>query len=192
MAERKAPYPVLDLIKDRWSPRSMTGELLPKEELYSLFEAARWAPSPFNNQPWRFIYAIKGSPEFEVFCDLLVPNNGWAKNASVLILAISRTLFEYDDSYARTHSLDTGAATENMFLQAFSMGLAMRGIQGFDYEKAREVLKIPQEYAVEALYAVGRKAPDEALDEQYRLEDQPTDRKLVDEFVFEGLFGKKG
>lgn len=192
MAERIAQYPVLDLIKNRWSPRSMTGEPISKEELFSLFEAARWAPSSYNNQPWRFIYALKGSAEFDLFCDLLGPTNGWAKNASVLILAISRTLFEYDDSYARTHTLDTGAAAENMFLQAFSMGLAMRGMQGFDYEKAREVLKIPQEYSVEALYAVGRKAPDEDLEEQYRLKDQPTDRKPVQDFVYEGVFGKKG
>ena len=192
MAERKAQYPVLELIKDRWSPRSMTGESISKDELFTLFEAARWAPSSYNNQPWRYIYAMKGEPDFELFCNLLKPTNGWAKNASVLMLVISRTLFEYNDAYARTHTLDTGAAGQNMFLQAFSMGLIMRGMEGFDYERAREELGIPQEYAVEAMYAVGKQAPDEELEEQYRLADQPTDRKPIEDFVYKGIFGKKG
>lgn len=193
MAERRAEYPVLDLIKDRWSPRSMTGELISKQELFSLFEAARWAPSSYNNQPWCFIYAMRDEPAFEVLLDLLVEKNkGWAKNASVLIVVLSRTLFFYDDRFSRTHSFDTGTAVENMCLQAFSMGLAMRGMEGFSYERAREELNVPPEYAVEAMYAVGKKAPDEVLEEEYRLKDQPTDRKPIREFVFEGTFGKKG
>lgn len=192
MAERIAQYPVLDLIKDRWSPRSMTGESISHEELFSLFEAARWAPSSYNNQPWRFIYALRDEPGFEKLFNLLAPQNkGWAKNAAVLIVVLSRTLFEYNDQYARTHSFDTGSAAENMVLQAFSMGLAARGMEGFSYERAREELGIPQEYAIEAMYAIGRKAPPENLDEEYRLENQPTDRKPVDDFVFHGIFGKK-
>ncbi len=128
-------------------------------------------------------------PAFKTFCSLLVPKNGWAKHAGALILVISRTLFEYDGSNARTHSFDAGAATENMALQAFSMGLAMRGMEGFDYERARKELKVPQEYAIEALFAVGYKAPDEQLEEKYRLKDQPTERKPLDELVFNGEFG---
>lgn len=191
MAERKAQYPILDLILERWSPRSMTGEPISKDELFTIFEAARWAPSSYNNQPWRFIYGMKGELQFEKLFGLLKPSNGWAKNASVLIVVISRTLFEYNDAYARTHSFDTGAASENMILQAFSMGLVARGMQGFEYERAREELGIPQEYAVEAMYAIGKEAPEEELEEQYKLEDQPTDRKPIEEFVYRGAFGKK-
>jgi nitroreductase len=192
MAERKAQYPVLDLLKNRWSPRSMTGESISKEELFSLFEGARWSASSYNNQPWRFIYAMRDEPAFEVLFNLLKPQNqGWTKNAAVLIVVISRTLFEYDDRFSITHSFDTGAAAENMALQAFSIGLAIRGMEGFSYERAREELNIPQEYAVEAMFAVGRKAPEEALEEEYRIKDQPTDRKPVDEFVYHGIFGKK-
>ncbi len=192
MAERKAQYPILDLIVERWSPRSMTGEPISKNELFTLFEAARWAPSSNNNQPWRFIYGMKGEPQFEKLFSLLTPNNGWANNASVLIVVVSRTLFEYDDTYARTHTFDAGAASENMVLQAFSMGLVARGIEGFDYERAREELGVPQEYAVEAMYAIGKEAQEEELEEQYRLADQPTDRKPIEDFVFKGVFGKKG
>ena len=192
MAQRKADYPILPLFIDRWSPRSMTGESITKEELFSLFEAARWAPSSNNNQPWYFIYAMKGEPAFEVLYDILVEvNKRWTKNAAVLMVVLSRTLYSYDDSYARTHSFDTGSAAENMVLQAFSMGLAMRGMAGFDYEKARQVLEVPQEYAVEAMYAIGIKAPDELLDEDLRVGER-TGRKPVKDFVFQGLFGKKG
>ena len=195
MAERKAEYPVLPLIIDRWSPRAMSGEPITDSEIMSLFEAARWAPSSFNNQPWRFIYVKRGTPDWDRMFRLLTPSNqSWAKNAAVLILAISHNTFDYNGKNARTHSLDTGAATENLALQTFSMGLACHGMEGFDYDKARKEFNISDDYTVEAMYAIGKRGKKEDLDPELQERENPSDRKRVNEFAFEGNFkpNKKG
>lgn len=195
MAERKAEYAVLPLLINRWSPRAMSGESITETELMSLFEAARWAPSSFNNQPWRFIYVRRGTPDWDRMFKLMVPGNQkWAKNAAVLILAISANNFEYNGKIARTHSLDTGAATENLALQAFSMGLVCHGMEGFDYDRARKEFNIPDEYTIEALYAIGKHGKKEDLDSELKVRETPNDRKRISEFIFEGTFKpqKKG
>jgi len=189
MAQRKAEFPVLPLIVERWSPRAMSGESISETELMSLFEAARWAPSSFNNQPWRFVYARRGTPDWDSFFKLMVNfNQQWAKNAAVLIVALSHNTFDYNSKPSRTHSLDTGAATENLALQARSMGLVCHGMEGFDYDKARKELQIPDDYTVEALYAIGRPGSIELLEPTLREREVPSDRKRVAEFAFEGYF----
>jgi nitroreductase len=111
MKQRKSNYPISSIILNRWSPRAMTGEELSDKELMTLFEAARWAPSSYNNQPWRFIYAKRNSPNWEKFLNLLVSGNQiWAKNAAALVVVISHNNFEHNNKQARTHSFDTGAA----------------------------------------------------------------------------------
>src|SRR3954453_19812718 len=109
-AHRKASYDISPLLLNRWSPRSMTGEALSDKELFPLFEAARWAPSSFNGQLWRFIIARRqNATEFAKFLDLLVPGNRmWAQNPAVLVVVTSRTRFEYNDKPSITHAFDAG------------------------------------------------------------------------------------
>lgn len=192
MSVRKSTYPVLDLILTRWSRRAMSGEPITHEELMSLFEAARWAPSSFNHQPWRFIYAERNTPEWELFYNLQAQfNQSWSKNSAVFILALSHKYFEYNNSFSRTHSLDTGAATENLALQGFSMGLVVHGIEGFDYERARTELGIPDDYDIEAMYIVGKPGRLDVLSTELQKREVPSDRLPTQELLFKGRFGKK-
>lgn len=164
---RKTNYPINPLILNRWSPRSMTGEEITDEELFPLFEAARWAPSSFNNQPWRFLYAKRNHPDWPLFFNLMVPfNQSWAKNASVLLLILSGKYFEHNSKPCRTHSFDTGAAWACMALEAAWRGLVIHGMEGFDYEQAQITLEIPDSYQVEALIAIGKRAPLKSLPEE--------------------------
>lgn len=189
---RKIEHPIDPLIANRWSPRAMSGEPITKNELMSLFEAARWAPSSYNAQPWRFIYGVRGMPQWDKLFDLLVPfNKSWAKNGGALILALSRKTFERNGEPSPTHSLDTGAATENLMLQATSQGLVSHGMEGFDYDRARKELNIPDDYDVEAMYVIGRPAAASTLPEELRSKEVSGPRKTVSEFIFEGEFPKE-
>src|SRR4030066_58856 len=121
---RKSTYPINPLILNRWSPRSMTGEELDNEGIMSLFEAARWAPSSFNNQPWRFLYARRNTNNWELFFNLLVEGNKtWVKNAAALIVIVSKKTFDHNGNPSKTHSFDTGAAWQNLALQGSLKGL---------------------------------------------------------------------
>ena len=154
--QRKADYPIDKLFLDRWSPRAMTGETIPAADLMSLFEAARWAPSSYNNQPWRILYAARNSSHWQAFFDLLVESNQvWAKNAGALLLFLSKKTFTHNGKPSITHSFDTGAAWENLALQGSLKGYVVHGMQGFDYERARTTLNIPDDFQVEAMVAVG-------------------------------------
>ena len=192
MKKRDPQYPVDSIFVNRWSPRALSPETMNNTELMSLFEAARWAPSSYNNQPWRFIYAKRGTDNWKTFFNLLVPfNQEWCENASFLIVVISRKNFEYNDKYSRTHSFDTGAAWENLALQASIMELVAHGIEGFDYEKARKELSIPKEYDIEAMIAVGKHGKKENLSPELQKREELSNRKKVEEFVFEGKFKEK-
>lgn len=185
--QRKPEYPIHKLFTDRWSPRAMSGEPITDEELMTLFEAARWAPSSYNNQPWRFIYAKRDTPHWDHLFDLMGEfNQSWTKNAAVLVVVISHKVFEYDGKPARTHSFDAGAAWENLALQGTLMGLVVHGMQGFDYDKAAKGLNIPDDYKVEAMIAIGRPGKKQDLSEELQKREEPSDRKPVSEFVFEG------
>src|SRR4029077_3093885 len=175
-----------------WSPRGMSGEEILHEELMRLFEAARWAPSSFNAQPWRALYARRGTEHWQIFLDLLVDANmAWAKNADVLVVFISRKNFDHNDEPSVTHSYDCGAAWENFALQGFHQGLVVHGLQGFDYDRARRELRRPKELQGEAMAAVGRPGPKEVLPERLRARESPNDRRKVSESVFEGPFRAK-
>lgn len=186
---RKSDYPILPLILNRWSPRAMTGEELSDGELMPLFEAARWAPSSYNNQPWRFLYAKRNTVHWAKFFDLLIDfNKSWCERAAVLGMIVSEKIFEKTKKPSKTHSLDAGAAWENLALEGTHRGLVVHGMEGFDYEKARKVLKIPDEYEVLAMFAVGKKAPKETLSPELQKREIPSMRKPVSEIVFEGGF----
>ena len=189
MSDRVVDFPILDVLLNRWSPRAMSGESITEQELFSLFEAARWAPSSYNSQPWRFIYARRDTSAWKPLFDLLVPfNQSWTKNAAVLIVVISRTTFELNNKPARTHSFDTGAALENLAVQGHAQGLVVHGMEGFDYNRAKLTLGIPDGYAVEAMFAIGKPAPKEILPPELQKREEPSGRKKVTEFVCEGRF----
>ena len=186
---RKADFPIEQLLLDRWSPRAMSGEEVAEEELMRLFEAARWAPSSFNAQQWRVLYARRGTEHWPVFFELLVDaNTSWAKNAAVLVLFISRKAFDYNDEPSITHSYDTGAAWENFALQGFHQGLVVHGMEGFDYERARGELHIPEQFQIEAMAAVGRPGAKELLPDKLQKRESPNDRRRLAESICEGPF----
>lgn len=186
---RTPEHPILPLILDRWSPRAMSGEPISNEELMSLFEAARWAPSCFNNQSWRFVYAKRDTSHWQTFLDLLTDSNkSWCGRAAALVVVVSKTTFDHNGKPSRTHSFDTGAAWENLALQGSSMGFVVHGMAGFDHEKARQVLNIPDDHDVEAMIAIGRPGNKEDLNEKQQAQEFPSDRKKLSEIIFEGEF----
>ena len=187
-SRREPAHPVDSVFPARWSRRSMTGGHIDRATLLTLLEAARWAPSSFNNQPWRFLYALRGTEHFPRYLGLLTPDNrAWAENAGALLIMASRTTFESGRRSA-THSFDAGAAWMAFALQAGMLGLTVRGMQGFDYGKAKETAALPPDHAVEAMCAVGYPAPADRLPEALRQKESPTGRKRVEEFAFEGVF----
>lgn len=187
--KRKADHSIQVLILDRWSPRAMSGESISPEELMRLFEAARWAPSSFNSQQWRALYAQRDSEHWATFFGLLVEGNKvWAQAAAVLVVFISRRTFEYNGEPSLTHSYDCGAAWENFALQGFSQGLVVHGMQGFDYERARRELRIPDDFEVEAMAAVGRPGRQITLPDKLQKSESPNDRRKLSESVCEGPF----
>ena len=190
--KRKADHPISDFILNRHSPRAMSGEEIETDVLFSLFEAARWAPSSYNAQPWRFIYSRRNTPAFEVFVDLLVDfNKKWAPKAAVLGLSIARKTFEKNNKPSPTHAYDTGAAWENLALEGCHRGLIVHGMEGFSYQKAREVLEIPENYEILAMFAIGKKGRIEDLPEELQKMEKLSDRKKIEEFIMEVKFKKK-
>ena len=175
---RQSPYDINPLLLHRWSPRAMSGEEISDTELMRLFEAARWAPSSYNGQPWRFIYAKRNSESWDKLFSLMVDfNKSWAKNAAVLVVVISRKNFEHDGKPSVTHQFDAGAAWENLALQGETQGLVTHGMQGFDYEKARRDLSVPDIFDVMAMVAIGKPAPKEILPTDVQQREQASDRK---------------
>lgn len=187
LQHRKPDHAIEPLFLKRWSPRAMSGEMIGKEELFRLFEAARWAPSSYNGQPWRFVYAMREDKHWKDFFDLLVPfNQSWCKNAGALVVVLSRTLFQHNDKPSVTHSFDAGAAWENLALQGTLLDFVVHGMEGFDYAKAKFVVKAPEEYRVEMMFAVGKPGKKEDLPVEMQEREVPSSRKPITEFVFEG------
>jgi nitroreductase len=189
MDHRKADYPIEPLLLKRWSPRAMSGEPISDEEMLTLFEAARWAPSTFNEQEWRFLYARRDTPHWPVFFDLLVESNRvWCERAAMLVVILGHRTLQRTGEPNRVHLFDCGNAFENLALQGTAMGLVVHGMQGFDYEKARSVLRVPEEYSVVAMFAVGRPGDPELLPEKLRAREVPSGRRPVAESIREGVF----
>jgi nitroreductase len=167
----------------------MSGEALNDDEIMPLFEAARWAPSSYNNQPWRFIYAKRGTEHWNRFFNLLMEaNKVWAKNAAILVVVISRKNFEFNEKPAVTHQFDTGSAWENLALEASSRDIVAHGMQGFDYKKAGVDLRIPPNFEVMAMIAIGKKGPKEILPAELQEKEKPTNRKPLKEITMEGFY----
>jgi len=185
---RKPQNEVDELFVNRWSPRAMSGEDIDNATLMSLFEAARWAPSANNNQPWRFIYAHRTSPQWRTFFDLLAEGNQvWAKNAAVLIVVISKKTFD-SGAPSITHSYDAGAAWAGFALMGSIKGLVVHGMQGFDYDRAQKELGVPEDYVVEAMIAVGKPGKKEDLPVYLQEREFPSSRKSTTEIAMDGSF----
>lgn len=167
----------------------MSGEVIAKDELMSLFEAARWAPSSYNAQPWRFIFARRNTPAWKTFFDLLVEfNQSWAKDAAALIVIAARRRFEHNDEPSVTHAFDAGAAWENLALEASARNLVAHGMEGFDYAAAAAKLNVPDDYEVLAMVAIGKPGAKENLPADLQAREEPSDRKSLSEIVMEGTF----
>lgn len=186
---RTADRPIDPIFLDRWSPRAMSGAPLADEDLATLFEAARWAPSAYNEQEWRFLYAHREGPHWPGFFDLLAEGNrAWCDRAAVLVVVPSHRVFARNGKPNPVHSYDAGAAWENLALQGCRMGLVVHGMMGFDYERARTELAVPDDYAVEAMIAIGHPGDPETLPEGLRKIEAPSQRQPVGALVREGKF----
>jgi nitroreductase len=192
MSDRRADHPVDPLFLERWSPRAFDGRAMPEADLLSLFEAARWAPSAFNSQPWRFLYAGREDAEWEHFLDLLIPwNREWARTASVLIFVLSDSLMQTKwggESLSHSHSFDAGAAWACLALQATRMGYHAHGMTGVEFERVRGELAVPDRYRIEAAIAVGRRGDPSVLSEKLQAREAPSGRNPVSSFAFRGAF----
>jgi nitroreductase len=186
---RSADSPVEPLFVRRWSPHAMSGEPLSEAEMFSLFEAARWAPSTYNEQEWRFLYARRDTPGWPLFFDLLVEaNQAWCQHAALLAVIVGHKFFKLNGKPNPVHLFDCGAAFENIALQGTAMGLVIHGLQGFDFDKARTVLAVPEDYAVAVMFAAGRPGDPDTLPEALRQRELPSERRPIRELMHEGIF----
>lgn len=189
---RISEFPIDAFFLQRWSPRAFTGEPISKETMLTILDAAHWAPSSGNGQPWRFVYALRDTPEWPVLLDILSEGNQrWAKNASALVILISKTYrisSTGERRHAHTHAFDTGAAWFSLAAQTMKLGLYAHGMEGMSREKAMEVLGVPEGYRVEAAAAIGHLADKDLLPEDIRKREVPSQRKPLSEVAFEGRF----
>jgi len=177
---------VEDLIRRRWSPRAYADKDVPAAELKRLFEAARWAASSSNEQPWRFLVGRRGDQTYEkIFKALVEFNQGWAKSAPVLVLSVAKKTFTGKDQPNAYGLHDTGAATAHLALQATADGLHAHSMAGFDREQMRASFGIPSDYEIGSVTAIGYFGDPASLPERMqKTEVAPRERKPLDEFVF--------
>jgi nitroreductase len=177
---------VEDLIRQRWSPRTYADKEVPAAELKRLFEAARWAASSSNEQPWRFLVGRRGDETYQKIFNALVEfNQTWARSAPVLVLAVAKMTFTQKGTPNRYGLHDTGAAMANLALQATADGLHTHSMAGFDNEQMRASFAIPSDYEMGAVTAIGYFGDPENLPEHLRkMEVSPRQRKPLEEFVF--------
>lgn len=182
---------ILNSIKNRFSPRAFSNKKVENEKMMALFEAARWAPSSYNGQPWRFIYATQDNKELwdKLFDALGEFNQIWVKNAPVLVMVVARKTYEHNQQEYKHNWHDVGLAVGNMANQATEMGLYMHQMGGFDYQKAAENINLPDELEPVSMIAIGYKGDITVLPEDFqKMENQPRTRKSLDEIVFDKSF----
>jgi nitroreductase len=185
---RHAEHAIQPAFAARWSPRSMSGAPVSKKELDRLCEAARFAPSSGNGQPWRVVRAIAGTPAFGAFHHLLADGNKpWTTRAGALLLLCGKNSRK-DGSPARLFALDCGAAWMSMALQGSAQGLVVHAMEGFDHVTARTVVRAPADIEPLIMIAVGMPGDRSLLNEPHRSWEQPNDRQLIDAFVVDGAF----
>ena len=176
---------VLPMLLERWSPRAFADRNMAATDLRTIFEAGRWAPSSYNEQPWRFFVGHKGSETYNKIQDSLVPSNrAWAKSAPVLVLGVAKTRFSHNDTPNNYATHDLGAAMALMAVEATALGLAAHQMAGFDWVKARESFGIPETYAMGSVMAIGYQGELTDLPEKFQAQEQaPRSRKALSEIV---------
>ncbi|MCU1722467.1 MULTISPECIES: nitroreductase family protein [Pseudomonas] len=190
---RVAEYAINEQFIQRWSPRAFTAEPIAEETLLSFLEAARWAPSAYNSQPWRFLFARRDTANWERYLGLLNEfNRSWAQHASALVIVLSKTTFTApgasEETPALWHTFDTGSAWGHLALQASLSGWHTHGMAGFDQELTRKELKIPDEYVLHAVIAIGKLGDKATLAEYLQAREVPSPRRPLSELAAEGDF----
>ena len=191
MTGRTAHPKVEKLFVERWSPRSFDGSEIPQEDLDVIFEAAGWAPSAYNVQPWTFLYARKGDENWDLLLSQLIDfNQSWAKDASALVYIVSDKYMRSDNgnSENHSHSFDAGAAWALAALQAQAMGYHTHGMTGIKFGEAEAALGIPEDHRLEAAFVIGKQAGKEQLPDFLQERELPSDRKPVSEIAKPGKF----
>ncbi len=192
-ATRLTQHPIDPLFTRRWSPRAFTGEAISHSDLMQCLEAARWAPSASNSQPWRFIYALRDTAAWDpIFGTLVEFNRDWAHRAGALIVVLSRTHWVapgyVEHRPLPSHSFDAGAAWANLALQTTQAGWHAHAMAGFDRDLLRTRLGVPADYAIEAVVAIGRIGDKSLLPEALAQREIPSQRLPLEELVAEGKF----
>jgi nitroreductase len=179
-------HPVSEIIAKRWSARAFSTRPVEFSKLLSILEAARWAPSSRNEQPWRYIVFTSDNPEMlKKAQSVLKEINDYAKRAPILICAITKKTYSENGNPNRLYFHDLGAANENMFLEAFNQGLIMHEMGGFDVQKARDIFIVPEDYELGIMIAIGYQDAYHVLPERLRHKAfTPRVRKPLSEIVF--------
>ncbi|QIR35429.1 nitroreductase family protein [Tolypothrix sp. PCC 7910] len=186
-------YPVEELLRERWSPLAFSEEPVETDKLCTILEAAGWAASSYNEQPWSFIVATKDNPaEFQRLLDCLAEGNQeWAKNAPVLIISVAKLNFERNGVENRHAFHDVGAATTTLAIQAMALGLFIHQMAGFDVPKAKEVYSIPDGYEPVAAIALGYLGDPQTLSERLQQRELALrSRKPLETYVFSGSWNQ--
>jgi len=179
---------VHNLITDRWSPVAFDERELDYDQIHLLFEAAKWAPSARNAQPWRFIYARKDMPDYKVFLELMSEaNQVWASTAPLLVLPLAQVISTYKNRPNRLAFYETGMAVGNLLVQATAMGLFVHQIGGYDVERSKETLVIPERYEPMSMMAIGYKGDPSRLPKEVAArEEQERTRMELSKFLVPG------
>lgn len=177
---------IAPLIAQRWSPRAFSDKPVSAADLTKIFNAARWAASSYNEQPWRFLVGRKGDATYQKIFDTLVEfNQGWAKSAPVLVLSAAKKTFSHNDTPNGYGMHDTGAATATLTLQTTALGMHAHGMAGFDKDKARAAFNIPDDFDIGAVTALGYIGDADTLPEGLKAQEtSPRQRKPLEEVVF--------
>jgi nitroreductase len=186
---READHPVAPQFTNRWSPRAFTEATMSEADVLALLEAARWAPSASNLQPWRMAYGLRGDASFEAIAEALVPfNRAWAEKAAALVVVASKTSMLRDgvDTPIATHAFDAGAAWAQLALQAHLSGYVAHAMGGFDHAKAAENLDLPEGYVLHAVVAVGIQGDVAQLPEMLQAREVPSSRNPIGEWAAPG------
>jgi nitroreductase len=188
---RTADHEIEPYLLHRHSQRAMNGEPLGDEDLLRVLEAARWAPSSANLQPWRFLYAQAGTPSFAQYQTFLHPFNAvWCARAGALVVVLSKKTLN-DGRHSTSHEFDAGAAWMSLALQASSMGLVSHAIGGISHEKIREELHVPDDFAIHCMVVLGHRGNPDDLPEALRPREAPSARRPLAELIDAGAFPTK-
>lgn len=190
---RVTEQPISALFTDRWSPRSLTSETISDAELLRLLEAARWAPSAFNNQPWRFVYVLRDSPEWAAVHGALIEfNQMWTAHAAALVVVLSKETLVSPQTGAfqanPSHAFDAGAAWMSVALEATASGWSTHAMTGLDFARMREAIGASEGFAIDAAFAVGRRGPADVLPDMLKAREAPSPRKPLAAIAAAGRF----